>query len=788
MAWSKDQGKSAKVAADRAEQQANIAEGVIEEAQGLLGSAGKATQDATAAARLATEKAEYITSKQPSIDKAITDATEAKGKSAEAKTTADSVKTQFDRVVAEAGSNNPEVVQARGNEVNLNARLEKVTTQLADTAKKSEVRLKTERIGELDVTEEFRQQMLGNTPLHTVPLNNSVTLEKTTFAKIGKNLFNPSTAISGHIVNQADGTLVTSSSYTASDFISVSPNTQYTRSWDGRTAFYDSNRVFISGHFDATGNTRTITTPANASFMRCTILNSALPNYQVEKGSVQTSYEAYEKIIPKEYLEKYFDPNIVPDGSIKLNKTDFAILGKNLFDKDTVTLGYYVNQTNGTLGANSNHATSDYIPVIPSTKYSFPSDSGTRIAYYDANKTFISGAFPAISPITTPSNAKYVRYSFVAAQTNTQQFEKGGQVTSYETYGYKFVKQASAIVDNTFVAEIKLPPIIYAVVGKEVNIYFRNVFNDDISKYQFDVTCPVGVQQSERWTLMPTAVGNHSLTITVYKDYKEVASSTASVIIKASNTGAGVNRKVLIIGDSTTNDPSYSTEIVNLFGATDPMDITLLGTRGTAPALHEGRPGWTANMYLTSAEFGGVVNPFYNTGFNFSHYMSTQQYTGVDYVCINLGINDTFSFTDDTSLQAEITLILNRIQTMINSIKSFDSNIKIGMLSTIPPSYSQDSFGKSYSNGQTQWRYKRNNFLWTKAYIDYFKGKEAQGIYIVPVNTNLDTVNNMPTETVQVNSRNSATIVRQNNGVHPANTGYYQMADVFYYWVKSFET
>src|SRR5690606_22294581 len=51
----------------------------------------------------------------------------------EAKTTAETVQSQFDQVVAEAGGSNPEVVQARAGEVNLNARLQKVDEHLAHT-------------------------------------------------------------------------------------------------------------------------------------------------------------------------------------------------------------------------------------------------------------------------------------------------------------------------------------------------------------------------------------------------------------------------------------------------------------------------------------------------------------------------------------------------------------------------------------------------------------------------------------------------------------------------------
>jgi predicted GH43/DUF377 family glycosyl hydrolase len=53
-----------------------------------------------------------------------------------AKTAADTVQSQFDQVVAEAGENNPEVVQARGEAVNLNARLNATDVRLAENAKK----------------------------------------------------------------------------------------------------------------------------------------------------------------------------------------------------------------------------------------------------------------------------------------------------------------------------------------------------------------------------------------------------------------------------------------------------------------------------------------------------------------------------------------------------------------------------------------------------------------------------------------------------------------------------
>jgi hypothetical protein len=80
------------------------------------------------------------------IDKALSDSKSALSKSTTAesaatgaKTIAELVREEFDRIVAEAGSNNPEVVQAREGEVNLNSRLTKLSTTVAQKATKADV-------------------------------------------------------------------------------------------------------------------------------------------------------------------------------------------------------------------------------------------------------------------------------------------------------------------------------------------------------------------------------------------------------------------------------------------------------------------------------------------------------------------------------------------------------------------------------------------------------------------------------------------------------------------------
>ena len=164
--------------------------------------------------------------------------------------------------------------------------------------------------------------------------------------------------------------------------------------------------------------------------------------------------------------------------------------------------------------------------------------------------------------------------------------------------------------------------------------------------------------------------------------------------------------------------------------------------------------------------------------------MSTKGYAGVDFVDIQFGINDIFPSQSDSASQAIITKTMLQYEGIIASIHAFDANIKIGILVTIPPSRSEDSFGVDLT-GMTRWRYKRNNQLFAKQLILQFSNREGSQIYVVPFNCNLDTVNNMSQASSKANSRTDIMVSRANNAFHPLATGYYQMADTIYYWLKN---
>ena len=99
---------------------------------------------------------------------------------------------------------------------------------------------------------------------------------------------------------------------------------------------------------------------------------------------------------------------------------------KQLFDKSTVTNGYRLDGSGNASTSSSNEFTSDYIEIAPNTTY-IRSSGGitayTRTCFYDNSKSFISKD-DSNQIITTPTNARYLRFSEYNSRLDTMQLEK----------------------------------------------------------------------------------------------------------------------------------------------------------------------------------------------------------------------------------------------------------------------------------------------------------------------------------------------------------------------------
>ncbi len=131
----------------------------------------------------------------------------------------------------------------------------------------------------------------------------SVKAAKTDFINKSKNLFNKGVITTGYYVNSSNGALTASSNYNASDFIEITPSTDYFVSYGHQIAFYDSAKTYISGVNLTTNGASggTFTTPSTAKYIRVTVPNDKVSSYQLEIGNVGTDYEPYGYSIP--YLD-----------------------------------------------------------------------------------------------------------------------------------------------------------------------------------------------------------------------------------------------------------------------------------------------------------------------------------------------------------------------------------------------------------------------------------------------------------------------------------------------------
>jgi lysophospholipase L1-like esterase len=241
----------------------------------------------------------------------------------------------------------------------------------------------------------------------------------------------------------------------------------------------------------------------------------------------------------------------------------------------------------------------------------------------------------------------------------------------------------------------------------------------------------------------------------------------------------------------THNGSTYTVEWTNITSGSG--TITAFLTTGTATPLATGtltKTGGTGDSSITFAASAAVSgNPFWIGGqVNFAGYLSAFGFPTPDWVFIALGINDVFGQSSDAAAASLAQSRFLQLETLITSIKAANANTRVGIVIPTPPTSSQDAFGFNYTTGQTRWRNKRNVLIWGRELIAKFQNREADRIYVVPSNTALDTVNNYDrSAAAPVNSRATSVLVsRQNNGVHPGATGYQQIGDAVWAFLKYF--
>lgn len=312
-----------------------------------------------------------------------------------------------------------------------------------------------------------------------------------------KNLYDKDNLCIGYNVNSSTGELETNAVYNATNFIKV--NGTITVSFSGKTGNY--NKIFV-GEYDENKNFITRQTNAtttslqyqftlndNTKYIRFSHRNDAgITNVQIEKGSTATEYE------------KYFEPTI----SIKDSKGDYhevpymtGKVSKNLFNKNDVLKGYWIN--NGNIEVNTLWNVGGFFKVEPDTTYSYSSTliSGkseiqTTIMYYDIDGNRITHSYFQTLTKTekTPSNCYYARITYRNDVLENIQFEKGSTITSYEEY---YEPTVSIRNSNGVFQDVELNKDNYSLGEQLVGTYLGKPFY----KKTFIVNSPSQTSSSE---------------------------------------------------------------------------------------------------------------------------------------------------------------------------------------------------------------------------------------------------------------------------------------------------
>lgn len=176
-----------------------------------------------------------------------------------------------------------------------------------------------------------------------------------------------------------------------------------------------------------------------------------------------------------------------------------------------------------------------------------------------------------------------------------------------------------------------------------------------------------------------------------------------------------------------------------------------------------------SDITFTSSEVA-AGNPFWNEtagSVDFAEYARRVGASSIDYCYVLLGWNETDKNDDDIKAVARIFIR--------NLLASFP-NCKIALMGLEVPSL--DGFGVNYG---CSWNYVdklRAVFRFNRAYESL--ADEYENVHFVNIAGQFDTENNMRESTRPVNARNDTTETYQTNGIHPATSGYNQIADAVY--------
>lgn len=351
--------------------------------------------------------------------------------------------------------------------------------------------------------------------------------------------------------------------------------------------------------------------------------------------------------------------------------------------------------------------------------------------------------------------------------------------------------------------QLTLPPRACAASAQRFAIYFDNlILTQTPGEYRYVVETTLGKAVTKtHWEAIPEdeQAGTHPWKLTVFQGEQLLASGELQIQVTKPYEIPQRTRRLLIIGDSLTHATIYPNELSRLLNGIPPEKNApsaiadrrwkFLGTHipgGANPGVaHEGYGGWTWERFVKhyepnpdraqrkhSSPFVFLVED--QPRLDFARYF--QESCGGEipnYVTILLGINDCFSAPpeDLAGIDRRIDQVFTHAETLLAALRTAAPQARLGVCLTTPPNARESGFEANYKGAYTRWGWKRIQHRLVQRELKQFGGRLEEGIDIIPTELFVDPVGGYPVD----------------NGVHPNETGYKQIAASIYAWLLARE-
>lgn len=324
--------------------------------------------------------------------------------------------------------------------------------------------------------------------------------------------------------------------------------------------------------------------------------------------------------------------------------------------------------------------------------------------------------------------------------------------------------------------QLTLPEAIYAVTDVKCNIYFDNVFlSPKSSDYRFNVKCAKGKTDSDKWSFIPgdSDKGSYDLTLSVTdKNGKLVAEKKAKLFVAPKNAGKGKEYSLLMFGDSIIGVTTFPKRVHALFQTPENPRLVMIGNRPRkglkkGSMVHEGFPGWSWYYFTHNGPFVVKKNGYPVKLDVKGYFAKNNGGKAPDFITIQLGVNDVFG-RDDFRLPSAMAAMEGYMDKLIAELRKSAPNAVIGIAYPTPASKNKNLVNPRHK--KAVWRYRKNlselNYRMQKRFP--LNGKNPRKIFLIPVGTALDCVNNFPVK----------------DFVHPSPAGGDQLGDALYAFLK----